>query len=170
VGLIQRQFGTIAEEKAAAKEQRRKRWHEKQERLSGLQTRRDGRPRDVKRKEFREWHDKRRIYQEIMDKKARQEGLDWKIKVAAVVERLPIVLPDKEPWEKDYLELRRYLDQFDFEYPSELGMDDLVDDFDYDGGKFCRKLCMFFISTGIILNLATTSNGRGDGSSSARRC
>mmetsp|Transcript_30047 Transcript_30047/g.49644 ORF Transcript_30047/g.49644 Transcript_30047/m.49644 type:complete len:297 (-) Transcript_30047:10-900(-) len=116
-------FSTYAEEKQAQKELRRTQWTERQQRMEGLQTRRNGRDRDTKKAEFKAWYDKRRTYHQIMDRKARQEGLEWKIAVAAVVERLPVVTPDMKEWEREYSELRAYLDTFGFEYPEELGMD-----------------------------------------------
>jgi large subunit ribosomal protein L46 len=118
---------TYTDEKKAKRELRRKQYAEHQERLERLQTRRDGRDRDAKKTEFKAWYDKRRTYHEIMDRKARQQGLEWKIAVAAVVERLPTVTPDKEEWESEYNELRKYLDSFGFEYPEELGMDKMDD-------------------------------------------
>lgn len=114
----------IAQEKADQKEVRRQRYQAKQERVAKLATRREGRARDVKKKEFAEWYDKRRIYHEIMNRKARQAGMDWKIQVAVIVERLPVVTPDVEEWEQQYLDLRAYLDQFTWEYPEELGMNE----------------------------------------------
>ena len=59
-----------------------------------------------------------------MNRKARQAGMDWKIQVAVIVERLPVVTPDVEEWEQQYLDLRAYLDQFTWEYPEELGMNE----------------------------------------------
>jgi len=56
-----------------------------------------------------------------MDRKARQAGLPWKVRVCAVVERLPVILPDREEWETNYEELSAYLQQFGREYPKELG-------------------------------------------------
>ena len=47
-------------------------------------------------------------------------GLEWKLQVAVVLERLPVVLPDKPQWQEDYDNLRTYLDQFGKEYPAEL--------------------------------------------------
>lgn len=69
--------------------------------------------------EFKQWWEKRRLSEITLDRKARQAGKDWKIQVAVVLERLPMVLPDKEDWEKDYDELYAYLAQFGKEYPKE---------------------------------------------------
>lgn len=115
---------TIAQEKANQKEVRRQRYQAKQERVAKLATRREGRARDVKKQQFTEWYNKRRTYHEIMNRKARQAGMDWKIQVAVIVERLPVVTPDVEEWEQQYLDLRAYLDQFTWEYPEELGMNE----------------------------------------------
>ena len=73
------------------------------------------------RHQFREWFDKRRIFQEIMDRKARQFKLDWTIQAAAILERLPVVTPDMPQWEIDYYNIKAYLEQFGKEYPDELG-------------------------------------------------
>ncbi|KAI2510104.1 hypothetical protein MHU86_4271 [Fragilaria crotonensis] len=113
-------FSSYKEEKLAAKELRRQRFEAKMDRLVRLRTRRDGRPIDVKKAEFTSWYDKRRTYHEVMDRKARQQEKEWKIEVAAVVERLPLVTPDMEPWEAEYTALRKHLDQFTWDYPSEL--------------------------------------------------
>jgi 39S mitochondrial ribosomal protein L46 len=125
-------FSTYKEEKLAAKELRRQRFEAKMDRLVRLRTRRDGRPMDVKKAEFTSWYDKRRTYHEVMDRKARQQEKEWKIEVAAVVERLPLVTPDMEPWEAEYTALRKHLDQFTWDYPSELMQSRKSDD-DDDG-------------------------------------
>lgn len=125
-------FSTYAEEKLAAKEIRRQRFESKVARLQSLPTRREGRPKDVKKDAFKSWYDKRRTYHEIMDRKARQGGKAWKIEVAAVVERLPVVTPDLESWEAKWVELREHLDQFTWDYPKELAV---VKEFDDDDGE-----------------------------------
>jgi ADP-ribose pyrophosphatase YjhB (NUDIX family) len=121
-------FSTYAEKKQAEKQKRTERYNQKVARLERLKTRRDGKPLDLLKNKFREWFDKKRIYQEIQDRKARQENMEWDIQVAAIVERLPVVTPDKPQWEQDYIDLRTYLDQFGKEYPPELGMPE-SDDF-----------------------------------------
>jgi NAD(P)H-dependent flavin oxidoreductase YrpB (nitropropane dioxygenase family) len=113
-------FSTYAEDKVAAKEMRRQQFEQRLARVEQLKTRRDGRPTEVKKTEFKSWYDKRRTYHEIMDRKARQEGLPWKIQVAAVVERLPLILPVREKWEQDYVDLKKHLNQFTWDYPNEL--------------------------------------------------
>lgn len=121
-----RSLATYKEEKLAAKEQRREAWNRKQEKLSRRPERRKGREnRGMMRKAFREWHDKRRVYHEILDKLARRQGLDWKIRVAAVLERIPTKLAESPQWEEDYRELREYLDQFEgWDFPPELKIPD----------------------------------------------
>ena len=58
--------------------------------------------------------------EEISDRRAKKLGLEWKIQVAVVLERLPVVLADKADWERDYDNLRTYLDQFGRDYPEAL--------------------------------------------------
>jgi len=114
---------THVEMKRAKKERRSDLFQIKQERLKKLETRRDGRANTgAKKKEFKAWFDKRKVFQEISDRKARQLGLDWSIRVVAVLERLPIVTPDKPQWEVDFMELDAYLKSYGKQYPKELGM------------------------------------------------
>ena len=93
-----------------------------QARLAALPFRRDGKPRDVKKNAFREWYDKQRIYMSLHDRRARQQKLDFQIRVATIVERLPIVTPDVPKWEKDFLDLQDYLDCYGRVYPEESGL------------------------------------------------
>jgi len=106
--------------KAQRKEANRQAYQDKLNKRQQLQHRRDDAPKDVLKSQFDEWWKPQRIWQEMMDRKARQQGKDWKIRVAAIVERLPVVLPDKEDWERDFEELQAYLGQFGKEYPKEL--------------------------------------------------
>lgn len=133
-------FSTYADDKLAAKELRRQQFEQRLARVEHLKTRRDGRPTEVKKTEFKTWYDKRRTYHEIMDRKARQEGLPWKIQVAAVVERLPLILPVREKWEQDYVDLRKHLNQFTWDYPNELArLDKKVEESeDIDGECWCE--------------------------------
>lgn len=116
-----RSFASVRQEKLADKQKRTERYESSRQRMQKLQTRREGRNVGAKKKEFREWYDKRRIYQEIMDRKARQAGMEWTIQAAAILERLPVVTPDHPQWEVDYFNLKTYLMQFGKEYPEELG-------------------------------------------------
>ncbi len=75
--------------------------------MQKLQTRRNDRDVGKRKSHFREWFDKRRIFQEIMDRKARQLNLDWTIQSAAI--------------EIDYYNMKAYLEQFGKEYPDEIG-------------------------------------------------
>mmetsp|Transcript_44931 Transcript_44931/g.66099 ORF Transcript_44931/g.66099 Transcript_44931/m.66099 type:complete len:348 (+) Transcript_44931:112-1155(+) len=93
-----------------------------QKRLASLPFRRVGKPRDVKKNAFRAWFDPVRREQEYHVRNARREKLDWKIRVMAVVERLPEVTPDVPEWEKEYLDLKEYLDSFGKVYPPESGL------------------------------------------------
>ena len=71
-------------------------------------------------REFRSWFIKKKVDEEYMDRKARQAGLAWKINVAVLLERLPVILPDKEDWEIEFENLESYLMQFGKQYPEEL--------------------------------------------------
>jgi len=109
------------ERKDAEKEQRRESWEKKQTRLEHLKTRRDNSPKDVKKTLFRSWWDKELLYHNKLQRMAKKEGKPWRIRVAAMVERLPVVTPDVEDWEREYLDLRDYLMTFGKEYPAETG-------------------------------------------------
>jgi hypothetical protein len=109
------------ERKDAAKQLRRETWEKKQDRLGRLKTRRDNSPKDVKRTLFRSWWDKELLHHDKLNRLAKKEGKPWRIRVAAMVERLPVVTPDVEEWEREYLDLRDYLMTFGKEYPAETG-------------------------------------------------
>ena len=109
------------ERKDAAKQLRRETWEKKQDRLERLKTRRDNSPKDVKRTLFRSWWDKELLHHDKLNRLAKKEGKPWRIRVAAMVERLPVVTPDVEEWEREYLDLRDYLMTFGKEYPAETG-------------------------------------------------
>mmetsp|Transcript_921 Transcript_921/g.2341 ORF Transcript_921/g.2341 Transcript_921/m.2341 type:complete len:371 (+) Transcript_921:134-1246(+) len=97
------------ERKTAAKQMRMEAYKHKLERASRVKSRRDNAPKDVKKDEFLSWWAGRRAYEEQMDRKARQAGMDWTIQVATVVERLPIVMPDKEDFETEFEDLQAYI-------------------------------------------------------------
>jgi hypothetical protein len=116
---------TRLEEKLEEKETRRVRFEDHQSRLERVKTRRENRPMmGSMRKEFKEWFDGRLVFQQKMDRIARQQQLDWKIQVAVVIERLPVRIPDPEPWQQDYFDLRAHLDTFSKVYPKELKLGD----------------------------------------------
>jgi hypothetical protein len=111
--------GSYFERKQQAKELRTREYEIKVERVEKRKGRRDDAPKNVLRNEFRAWWNKRRAYQEMMERKARIAGLEWKIEVAVIVERTPVILPDKEDWETEFEELHAYLSQFGKEFPKE---------------------------------------------------
>lgn len=121
LSISTRSFASAREEKLALKQKRRELYETSRKRMQKLQTRRNDRDVGTRKHQFREWFDKRRIFQEIMDRKARQFKLDWTIQAAAILERLPVVTPDVPQWEIDYYNLKAYLEQFGKEYPDELG-------------------------------------------------
>lgn len=112
---------TYQERKAAEKQHRRETYEKKQARLERLKTRRDNSPKDVKKTAFRSWWDKELMYHNKLQRLAKKEGKPWRIRVAAMVERLPVVTPDVEEWEQDYIDLRDFLMTYGKEYPAETG-------------------------------------------------
>jgi len=107
-------------EKEALKELRTQRYMERQAHKEKVKHRRDGRPKRASQKKFNAWFKPKKRMEEISNSKAKKLGLDWKLQVAVVLERLPVVLPDREPWQAEYEDLRAYLNQFGREYPEEL--------------------------------------------------
>lgn len=97
------------ERKAVSKQLRVEAYKDKLERASRIKSRRDNAPKDAKKDEFLSWWADRRAYEEQMDRKARQAAMDWTIQVATVVERLPIVMPDKADFETEFEDLQAYL-------------------------------------------------------------
>lgn len=112
---------THQQRKDAAKQKRTTTWDSKQLRLEKLKTRRDNSPKDVMKNKFRSWWDKEAMYHRVLCQAAKREKKPWKIRVAAMVERLPVVTPDVEPWEREYIDLRDYLWTYGKEYPEETG-------------------------------------------------
>jgi len=108
------------ERKAASKQLRVEAYKHKLERASRIKSRRNNAPKDVKKDDFLSWWSGRRAYEEQMNRKARQAGMDWTIQVATVVERLPIVMSDKEDFEREFEDLQAYLQAHrGKEYPKE---------------------------------------------------
>lgn len=107
------------EEKLKRKERRRFLYEKHQERLERLKTRREGKPFGEKRAAFLEWFVPRRNMDNYLIRKARREGLEWKIQVATILERPHVVHPDPPEWELKFENLRAHLEQFDRDYPEE---------------------------------------------------
>ncbi|KAL7462434.1 hypothetical protein ACHAXS_002813 [Conticribra weissflogii] len=109
--------------KDLAKQKRRDAYARKLARLDALKTRRDDKPdRGILKRTFMDWYSKEIEYHSILERKARQEGKPWKIRVAALVERLPVVTPDMEEWEREFVDLQEYLMTFGKVYPPETGL------------------------------------------------
>jgi hypothetical protein len=116
-------------EKEAAKQHRINLYNAKISRKEGLKTRQDQEKKNHKKKQFRTWFDAMASNQAYLDREARRQGKQWKIKVAAMVERLPVVTPDRPQWELDFLNLKAELGRYDgIAYPKELGFPDPIDD------------------------------------------
>jgi hypothetical protein len=71
------------------------------------------------KQEFQEWWQAKLAREQKWDRQARHEGKDWKIEVAAVLERPPQILPDKDDYEKEFEQLQAFLRQFGKDYPKE---------------------------------------------------
>lgn len=110
---------TYQQKKDMAKQRRRVLYQAKMERLDRLKTRRKNSPRDVLKSQFESWFLKRRDYQEIQEKLCKRSNKKWKVNIACVVERIPVVTPDKEEWEINFEEVQTYLAQFDRTYPAD---------------------------------------------------
>ena len=109
------------ERKAQRKQMNRLKYENQLSRKQRIMTRRDNAPgRDILKDEFKSWWQPQKAWQEMMDRKARQAGKEWKIQIATVLERLPVVLPDKPEWQNEFDDLQDYLGQFGKEYPKEL--------------------------------------------------
>mmetsp|Transcript_11022 Transcript_11022/g.24306 ORF Transcript_11022/g.24306 Transcript_11022/m.24306 type:complete len:359 (+) Transcript_11022:133-1209(+) len=120
-GGDQKSVLSYQDRKDAAKEKRRDTYNAKHDRLERLKTRRDHSEKDAKKILFRSWWDKEVMYHNILDRKARQQGKPWRIRVAVMVERIPIVTPDVEEWEREYWDLRDYIWTYGKEYPEDTG-------------------------------------------------
>ena len=105
-------LSTVAEEKKARKEKRGKMWDERRANKVKRKINRKNRVRGTRKAEWESFFVPfKNEYDVLKDK------VDWTIRVAAIVERLPIVTPDEPKWATDYYELRDYLDSFGTEYP-----------------------------------------------------
>lgn len=108
------------QKKKDLKELRTTRFAERTAHKDQVKRRRDGKNRNTRTKKFNAWFMAKKRMEEITNSRAKKLGLDWKVQVAVVLERLPVVLPDKADWERDYDNLRSYLDQFGRDYPESL--------------------------------------------------
>ena len=106
--------------KKALKELRTQRYAERQEHKKVVKQRRRGRNKGVRKRKFEAWFKPKKKHEEINNWRSKKLGMDWKIQVAVVLERLPKVLPDKPDWEREWDNLKDYLDQFGREYPEKL--------------------------------------------------
>jgi len=117
--------------KTLLKEKRQQKYHSKMERQMTLKYRRMSPDKIYKKnylkQKFKSWFDKKRDWEQIQDTLAKKSGrfdnLDatdaFEIKVAVIVERFPLIIPDEEDWEKNFLELQEYLDSFKYMYPED---------------------------------------------------
>lgn len=63
-----------------------------------------------------------RNFTQELEKIASSLSLGWDMSTAVVVERTPVVLPEPEQWEKDYVELSSRLEYYDIhDWPKGLG-------------------------------------------------
>lgn len=116
------------EEKALAKKVRTERYLAKLERKSKLPSRRNLEKKNFNKNQFHKWFDDITSKQFYLDREARRRGLQWKIKVGLMLERLPVVTPDVPQWDEDYQMLKAELSRYDdIAYPKELGFPDPID-------------------------------------------
>ena len=116
-------------EKAAAKQRRTDRYNAKKERLEKYRTvgRRDEEKKNFLKNQFHNWYNATKSRQAWMNREAKRNKMDWKIRVGIMLERLPVVTPDEEQWEKDYERLRFELDRYGPVFPKEFKMGDPMD-------------------------------------------
>jgi len=115
-------------EKQTAKKMRTDQYNKKIARRAGLGTRQDQEKKNYKKNQFKIWFDNMASKQAYLDRQARRQGKQWKINVATMLERLPVVTPDKHQWELDYIYLKAELQRYDdIAYPKELGIPDPMD-------------------------------------------
>lgn len=110
--------------KRAAKEKRTDLFQSRLERAERVKNRREGRDTGVKKRLFDGWFEKKKTWEQIQDRKARQAGLEWKIDCSVIIERLPIVTPNLPTWAVDMETLMDYLNSFGKDYPKELNLGD----------------------------------------------
>lgn len=116
------------EEKAQAKKTRTERYIAKVERQANQSTRRNPEKKNFHKNQFRRWFDAITERHYYLDREARRSGLEWKIKVGVMIERIPIVTPDIQKWDEDYQMLKAELSRYDeIAYPKELGFPDPID-------------------------------------------
>jgi len=116
------------ERKKAKKEQRRVQYHAQKERQARLATRRAGRNRGVMKRAFRTWFIRKKVDDEYHHRKAKQAGLDWRYQIAAIVQRINVVQPDKYEWEKEYEQLQAQLGVWGKVYPEEFAGKQKIED------------------------------------------
>ncbi|CAB9511315.1 39S ribosomal protein L46, mitochondrial [Seminavis robusta] len=104
-------------EKKASKRFRTEQYAKQQANKAKVERRRDGKPKHARRKQFESWFKPKQAMEAYSNRQAKRVGMEWKLQVAVLLERLPVVLPDKPQWEGDYEVLRTYLDQFGRDYP-----------------------------------------------------
>ena len=116
------------ERKAALKEKRREFHRQHVERLERLKTRRAGRNGGVHRRAFRHWFLPKKMDEEYHHRKAKQAGLDWHYRIAAVVQRNNKVQPDKMDFEIAYENLKEQLGVWGKVYPEAFAGKDKIED------------------------------------------
>ncbi|CAN0193296.1 unnamed protein product [Laminaria digitata] len=81
---------------------------------------RPARPRIAKEKR-KEYLAQRRASFEAEQEKAAGLGLDWSIKSAVLLERLPVIIEDYSDWQRDFWDVQTQKAQFGKQFPSEMG-------------------------------------------------
>lgn len=89
--------------------------------------RRDSATKDHLRRTFRAWYDPFTIGQGFLDREARRRGMPWRHRVAVLIERPNVVLPDFQGWMEEWDMMRGEMDRYGKVWPKELGFVDPMD-------------------------------------------
>jgi len=99
-------------EKQKAKDRRRELYNLKTQNRIQRKHRRNSARKNHNKKAFKRWYDPYTSHHYYLTREAKRRGLEWKHEVSVLLERLPIVTPDLEDWEKDFMSLSCHLDKY----------------------------------------------------------
>lgn len=117
----------IFAQKAFEKQRRTNIYKDKISRRTRLSLRRDNMKKNHLKCKFRMWFNSLTQRQFYLDREARRLGLIWKIKISALIERIPIITKTMPQWERDYLNLSAHLDKNGKIYPTEIVSSNYLD-------------------------------------------
>lgn len=122
------------DEKQSKKQYRTDLYHKSQERTANLPNRRKGKGtsnnKNFQKNAFRKWFDEKRNLELYLNRVAKRQNQQWKIKLGLMIERLPVVTEEDEDWELDYMYMKAHYDrERSIVYPKEiLGFGDPMED------------------------------------------